>query len=188
MSATATGTAVVARAREIVGDADADIGLVAGRQRGGRIGREHEIAAHRGGSPPRADQVGRHRHRHHAQLAVEIVRHRVLEILLAVHVDDAGPVDHRLVALALEGIELAPDRVAAVAARRRRGHQLLEVGQDEVEDLRRLHVEHALAEEELQRIAELVVRDLQDAFVHREHHDARGLCRMQLEGGGRRPA
>ncbi|WP_423762290.1 hypothetical protein [Burkholderia sp. NLJ2] len=114
---------------------------------------------------------------------VEIVGHRVAQARVAVHVDDPRPVDDRLVALALERVQLATDRVVGVAAGRGHRHQLLEVREDQVQDLRRADFEHPLAEEELQRIAELVARDLQDAFVDREHDDLRGLCRMHGEGG-----
>ena len=173
---------LAAQAGEVVGHAHADLGLVAGRQRGWHVRRQHEIAAHGGGGFRRADAIGRHRHRHHAQLAVEVVRHGVAEVLLAIDIDNARPVHHRLVALALERIELAADRRIRIAARCRHRHQLLEVGQDQVEDLRGGDLQHAFAEEELQRIAQLVTRHLQDAFVHRKHHRPGRLRGMQFEG------
>ncbi len=74
---------------QVVRHADTDIGLVPGRERGRRIRREHEIAADCGCTLDRTDQVGRHRHRHDAQIAIEVIGHMVGEVLLAVHVDDA---------------------------------------------------------------------------------------------------
>lgn len=115
---------------------------------------------------------------------MEIVRHAVLEVAFARHIHDARPIGHRLVVLALEGIELATDGVAAVTAGRRRGLQFLEVRQDQVENLRRLHFQHALAEEEFQRIAQLVMGHAQDAFIHREYHHPCRLGGVQPEGGG----
>jgi hypothetical protein len=46
-----------------------------------------------------------------------------------------------------------------------------------------LYLQHTLAEEECERIAEFVVRDLQDTLVDREQHGFGGMGRMQAEGG-----
>ena len=50
---------------------------------------------------------------------------------------------------------------------------MTELGQDQIEDLQRRHFERALLEEVAERIGRAIARDLQDAFVDREQHDAR---------------
>ena len=120
-------------------------------------------------------------HRHHPQRAVEVVGHGVAELTLALHVDDARPVHRRRFAAALEGVEEARIRAALVTPRGRLRHQALELGQQQVEDLRGTHLQRALLEEVAQRIGHLVARDLQDAFVHREQHRAGRLRAGELE-------
>ena len=175
------GYRFVAEAREIVGHAHADLSLISWGQHIGHVRRQHKVAAHRGGRFDGAHEIRRHRHRHHPQLAVEVIGHGIAHVLLAIHIDDARPVHHRLVAFALERIELAADSVIRVAAGRRHRHQLLEVRQDQIKNLRGAHFEHALAEEELERIPKLIAGDLQNALVYREHHDLGRMRRVQLE-------
>ena len=170
----------LARARDVVGQADADLDRVAGRHGKRRVRQDHHVAAHRGAGALRGGGLVVHGHRHHAQAAVEALGHGVAELAAAVHVDQARPVGHRLVALALERVQVLAELAFAVAAGRGALHQLLELGQDQVERLQRADLERALLEEVLERVGRLVARHLQDALVDREHHGARGLVAGEL--------
>ena len=132
---------------EVVADAHADVELVARRYHRRHVRRHNEVVAHRGGGLRLADFLRRHRNRHHADLTVKVVRHRVDELLLAADLGNAGPIGHRLVAFALERVEVEIQPFARIAARRRgQRHQLAELRQDQVEDLRAAHVQFTLAE------------------------------------------
>ena len=166
---------------EIVGDADAHIELIARRNQIRHVRRQDEIAAHRRRVLRDADLVGFHRDGHQAQLAVEIVRHVVGEFFFAAHIDDARPERHRFLMFFLERIEMAREQIVGVAARRGHAGEFREFRQDQIENLARVHFEHALAEEVIERIAEFVARDLQDSFVDREHDGARRLRGGELD-------
>src|SRR5579863_3999596 len=167
-------------AGKIVGDANADFELVARRDHARHIRREHEIAAHRGRVLHDADLVRAHGHGHDAQLAVEIVGQGPAEFAAVLDIDDARPVGDRLLMLALERIEMAREQIVGVATWRRHADEFGELGQDQVENLAGLHVEHAFAEEKVERIAELVARDLQNSLIDRKYRDARGLGDLDL--------
>ena len=154
---------------EVVADAHADVELIARRHHRRHVRRHDEAVTHRGGGLRLADFLRRHRNRHDADLAVEVVRHRVDELLLAADFGNAGPVGHRLVTLAFERVEVEIQPFARIAARRRgQRHQLAELRQDQIQDLRAAHVQFALAEEELQRILQAVTRHLQNALIDGE--------------------
>ena len=71
------------------------------------------------------------------------------------------------------GLRCLPSSSFRVAARCGCEPQLTELGQDQIENLQRRHFERALREEVAERIGRAVARDLQDAFVDREQHQAR---------------
>ena len=107
------------------------------------------------------------------QLAVEVVRHVVAEVVVAgLQVDQAGPVGHRRLALALERVEVSTEQVLAVTPGSRGVEQAAELGQQQVEDLAGLHFQGAFLEELRQRVRRPVARDLQDAFVDGVDHGA----------------
>ena len=126
---------------------------------------QHEITAHQGLGLGNADAVGGHCHRHHPQLAVEMIRHVEAEGVLAIDVGDPRPPHRRALALALEGVQMFAEIALGIAAGGGAGHQPTELGQDQIKDLRGLHIEHLLAEEVVERVAQLIARHLQDAFV-----------------------
>ena len=64
-----------------------------------------------------------------------------------------------------------------IAAWRGGQSQMTELRQDQIQDLRGRDFERTLLEEVPQRIGRFVPGDLQDAFVHREQHDARRRLR-----------
>jgi len=77
------------RARHIVGDADADVELIAGRHHGRHVWRQHEVAAHERRPLRGADRGLADRHGHDAHAPAEGVRHGVGEFVIALDVDDA---------------------------------------------------------------------------------------------------
>ena len=168
------------RARNVIGHTHRDFELIARRHCQRRIRRQNKITLHDGLVRQRADRLVVHRHRHQAQGAVEGIGHGVAELALATHIDNARPVHRRLVALALEGVEILAQCALGIATGGCRLHQFLELGQDQVEDLRSAHIKRTLLEKMRQRVGHLVASHLQDAFVDREHHRTGGLCRTQF--------
>ena len=76
---------------------------------------------------------------------------------------------------------MASQCALGIAARRGRGEHALEFRNDQIEDLRGLHLERALLEEEAERIGGLVARDLEDALVDTEDDDSRRLLRLVFD-------
>ena len=72
------------------------------------------------------------------------------------------------------------EAAVGIAARRRQLQEALEFRQDQIEDLRSLDLQHPLLKEVRQRIRILIPRHLQDAFIHRQQRDPRGLRRRHL--------
>ena len=121
------------------------------------------------------------RDRDDAQPAVEVVGHGVAQVAPAgTDVDDARPVRHRRLALAVERVQVPREAAVGVAARRRQRQEALEVRQDQVEDLPRVDFEHPLLEEVAERVGVLVARHLQDALVDGQHRDPRRLARRHV--------
>ncbi len=75
----------------------------------------------------------------------------------------------------LNGFEVAREATVGIATGSRKRQKAAELGQDQIQDLGSLHLQHALLEEVAQGIGIPITRDLQNAFVHREHGDARGF-------------
>ena len=69
-----------------------------------------------------------------------------------------------------------------VAARRRQRQKAFEVGEEQIEDLSGVNLEHALLKEVAERIGVLVSRHLQDALVDGQHRDSRRLTRCEPHG------
>ena len=174
----------VAKILDVVGHPHAHLERIARRHHGRRIGRQHEIAAHGGAAHERAHGVAGYRHRHQPQLAVEVFWNDIAHFAIAIDVDQPRPVSNRRRALFAERIEMAAEQGIGVATRCRRGQQLRELGQDQIENLPRLHLQHALLQEVIERIAELVARHLQNALVHRKHRHPRRASGVQLHPQG----
>ncbi len=106
-----------------------------------------------------------------------IVEHLLARFCIAA--DEARPEGDGLVRLACEGVEVAAEELLrllvglAAASGQQFAHQR-ELGEDQVHDLRRAHLEGALAQEVIKRRGCLVAGDLQDTLVHGEHDQARG--------------
>ena len=170
---------------DVVRHTDADIELIARRYRQRRIRRKHEIATGKCFFLEHADGIFVHRHRHDAQRAVEGFRHLPGNFtFLRATFDNARPVRHRLVGLAFERVEMFAQRTVAVTTGRGRRHEALELRQDQIEYLEGFDFQRALLEKEAQRIRRLVTRHLQDALIHREHHDTRRPVGRVLELDG----
>src|SRR5205807_258294 len=126
----------------------ADFELVPRGDSGRRIRRQHEISARKCLDLLDTDRVIGYRHRDDSQRPVEIVGHDVLQVALyAVRVDDPGPVRYGLVSFAPERIEVATQSAFPVASRCRVESAAAQLGQDEIEYLRRRDIQRALLEE-----------------------------------------
>src|SRR5262249_16834546 len=94
-------------AGRVVEHTDAHHELVTGRRRWGNIWREDEVALHLGRDLGHAHLSRARNDGDDAELAVEVVGYRVLEIFpFWSDVDDAGPVRDRRLAFAVERIEM----------------------------------------------------------------------------------
>ncbi len=158
---------------DVVRNGYADLEVVAGRGQDRHARRDHKRSANQCVALRRAGRVIGHRHSHYRERAAEIIRHVVDDFACRwVGVHDTRPIDHRLFGDPLEGIQLLP--IVAVTAERGHRAQNGKFRHDQVHDLRGFDAEGALAEEEAERIGQLVIAHLQDALIDREDRDPGG--------------
>ncbi len=143
-----------------------------GAARTGTLGRDDKRPANQRIALGRAGRVGCHRHRHDGQRAAEIIGHVVNHFARRrVGIDDSRPEHDRLFGHALERIQLL--LLVAVAAESGHRAQDRKFRDDQVHDLGGLNPERAFAEEEAERIGQLVIAHLQDALIDCEDRDPR---------------
>ena len=136
------------------------------------------MSTHRGLLFGDANAVRGDSHGHDAQRTVEVIGNAIADLAHGlVAGQNTRPVDDRFVAPALEGVEvLADSRLSfGVAARRGQGLDQFELGKNQVEDLRSLHLKRTLAEEMSKRVRCLVSGHLEDTLVNGKHDDAPGV-------------
>src|SRR5262249_57707052 len=107
--------------------------------------------------------------------AMEIMRKVIKHFALgAIGIDDARPKDDWLFRYPLEWIQALN---VATAAESRHRTQQRKFRNDKIYNLRCVDAQYAFAEVESERIRRLVIGDLQNPFVHREHDDLAGaIC------------
>ena len=167
---------------EVAEHPGADVEHIPRRHKGRHVGRDHDRAAHVGIGFADAHAVTVHRHRKQVQLAVEAVRHLVMQYGFASgQVDQSRPPSHRRLVFTLERVEVIGQGAFRIATGRCPTEQTAEFRQDQVKDLTGADLQRSLLEEEAQRIRRLVARHLQDAFVHRVHHRATWAVGVDLD-------
>ena len=171
---------------DVVRDGHADLEFVAGRGQDRHARRDDKRSANQRIALRRAGRIVRHRHRHDRQRAAEIIRHiidhfaRVVSASMIPDQNTTGFSVTRLngfncfcdVAVATEGGDRAQDR---------------ELRHDQIDDLRRLDAERAFAEEEPERIGQLVIAHLQNALIDREDRDLRWPIGLVADAQAARP-
>ena len=97
--------------------------------------------------------------------------------------DDAGPVGYGDIPFALEGVEVPVELVrGAVTAHRPERLEDVELGEDEVHDLRGADFESPFLEEERERVGRAIAGDLQNALVDGHDRDLSRFRARVLDG------
>ena len=161
---------------QVVCNRDTGFEFISGRDQHRHARRDHKRSANQGFALGRPGGVIRNRNRHHLEGAVKKIRHIVSDFARSrVGPENTRPKHHRLFRDALERIK--PLNVAAAAEGRDRAEQG-KFRNDQIDDLRGLDLERALAKEKADRVRCFKIGDLQDSLIHREENDFGGAIRL----------
>ena len=160
---------------QVVCNRDTGFKFISGRDQHRHARRDHKRSANQGFALGRAGGVIRNRNRHDLERAVKKIRHIANDFTRGwICLENTRPKHHRLFCDALERIK--PLNVAAAAEGRDRAEQG-KFWNDQIDDLRGLDLERALAKEEPDRVRCFKIGDLQNSFIDREENDLAGaIC------------